>query len=442
MILPYIYTISICALILAIRFMSSPRSAHSGAIIGIFGMILAILSDFIPLPQHFIYLIMALVCGATIGIIAGLKIKISSLPQMVAILNGFGGAAAVCIAAGDVHMFSPSLDCGGIIGAITFSGSIIAFCKLHGFSFFQKTSISHHTSINFILLLLTVLSTIMFHCHNEPLYFSVMIFLSLLLGVFIVLPIGGADMPIIISTLNACSGWTSVAIGFAQNNLLLISIGAIIGVGGIVLANIMIKAMNTSLIKLFFHPKINNQTTDSPNKLAQSISPQDAAFIMQNSAKIIIVPGFGMAAASAQHALKNMADLLRNKFSVDVKYAIHPVAGRMPGHMNVLLAEANVSYDEVFELEDINHEFSETDVAYVIGANDITNPDARTNQSSPLYGMPILEVSKAKTVFFIKRSLKSGYSGVDNPLFFAPNTYMLYGDAKKVTEEIDKFLEQ
>ena len=441
MILPYIYAISICTLILAIYFMSSPKRAHLGATIGIFGMLLAILSDFMPLPQHFIYLIIALICGATTGIIVGLKIKISSLPQMVAILNGLGGAAAVCIAAGNVHFFSPSLDFGSIIGAITFSGSVIAFCKLQGFSFSQN-NIPHHTIINSILLFFVALSAVMFHYHTDPLYFSAMIILSLFLGIFIVLPIGGADMPIIISTLNACSGWTSVAIGFAQNNILLISVGTIVGIGGIVLSNIMIKAMNTSLIKLFLRPKINHNATDDQNKHAQSISPQDAAFIMQNSAKIIIVPGFGMAAASAQHALKNMADLLRNKYSVNVKYAIHPVAGRMPGHMNVLLAEANVSYDEVFELEDINHEFSETDVGYVIGANDITNPDARTNQSSPLYGMPILEVSKAKTVFFIKRSLKSGYSGVDNPLFFAPNTYMLYGDAKKVTEEIDKFLEQ
>lgn len=439
----YIYLLCICAIILAIRFMASPQTASLGAGIGGFAMFLAIISDFVPIPQNAQYLISAIILGALIGIYLGLKIKITSLPQMVALLNGLGGGAVVCIAIGDMHTFSPALILGGIIGAITFSGSTVAFCKLQGILSNKITRFFNPIIINLAFLILVIFFSSMLHQQASATYYFVLIVTSFLWGIFMVLPVGGADMPIIISILNAFSGWNSVAVGFAQQNILLISVGSIIGIGGIILAQIMINAANSSLLKLFFQHRQNTMPSASERTgNAKNISPQDAAFIMKNADKVIIVPGFGMAAASAQHALKNMADILRNRFAVDVKYAIHPVAGRMPGHMNVLLAEANVNYDEVFELEDINHEFSKTDVAYVIGANDITNPDAADNPQSPLFGMPILEAQKAKTVIFVKRTLNSGYSGVDNPLFFAPNTFMLYGDAKKITEEVDKFLEQ
>ena len=438
----YIYLLCICAIILAIRFMASPQTASLGAAIGGFAMFLAIVSDFVPMPQNAQYMISAIILGALSGSFLGLKIKITSLPQMVALLNGLGGGAVVCIALGDMHVFSSALIIGGIVGAITFSGSTVAFCKLQGLLSALNTRFFNPAIINSLFLCLIAFFTIILHHQTSPAYFYALIALSFIWGVFVVMPIGGADMPIVISILNALSGWTSVAVGFAQQNILLISVGSIIGVGGIILAQIMIKATNSSLLKLFKNHLPNASSDNLHLRSPQTVNAQDAAFIMKNADKVIIVPGFGMAAASAQHALKNMSDILHNRFAVDVKYAVHPVAGRMPGHMNVLLAEANVGYDQVFELEDINREFSETDVAYVIGANDITNPDAVNNPQSPLYGMAILDVQKAKTVIFVKRSLNRGYSGVDNPLFFAPNTFMLYGDAKKMTEEVDKFLEQ
>lgn len=442
-----VYLICIIAFIFSIRLMSSPRSAVVGSGIGMAGMAVAVAFAFTQHVEQSGLLIMALALGAIIGIISGIKIKITALPQMIAVFNGLGGGAAVCIAAAEIladQGISIVLPLGTTIGAVTFSGSLIAFGKLQGVFSGHVRPLPLAAPFNIIFAVsVTIAAAYLYYFPTLP-NICILSVLSLLWGSFLIWPVGGADMPIAVSLLNSFSGWASVAIGFTQSNILMIAVGTIVGASGLILAYIMTKAMNTSLFGIF-HPHTVTSITKGhidKDRTARSGSPADAAFIMENAQKIIIVPGFGMAAASAQHALKTMGDLLRNKYHVDVKYAVHPVAGRMPGHMNVLLAEANVDYNDVYELEDINHEFATTDVAYIIGANDITNPEAKNNPDSPLYGMPIFEVGLAKTVFFVKRSLGSGYSGIDNPLFFAPNTIMLYGDAKKITEEIDKALEQ
>lgn len=442
----FVDLLCIVAFIIAIRRMASPKTAVSGCHIAFAGMILAIFAAFQFSEIKPLYLLVALTAGAIVGIISGLKIKITALPQMIAIFNGLGGGAAACIAAEEIdgiREISFALPIGAITGILTFSGSIIAFCKLQGILSGHPRPIRFSVIINILFAALVIGLGICYIATADIKVFFIMSAFALIWGCFFIWPIGGADMPIIISILNSFSGWASVAIGFAQQNILMIAVGTIVSASGGILAYIMTKAMNTSVFKLFLSQKsaIKN-TSQSQTQCVHTGSAQDAIFIMQNAQKIIIVPGFGMAAASAQHALKTMGDLLHNKYGVNVKYAIHPVAGRMPGHMNVLLAEAGVDYRQVFELGDINREFATADVAYVIGANDITNPEAKNNPDSPLFGMPILDVGAAKTVIFVKRSLANGYAGIDNPLFFAPNTIMLYGDAKKVTEEIDKALEQ
>lgn len=442
----FVYLLCIIAFILSIRLMAAPKTAVAGSYAGMAGMAAAVVFAFGRLPEIPWTLVATLFAGGIAGLVSGLKIKITSLPQMIAAFNGLGGGAAVCIAAGEISAaaaVSRALPLGTVIGAITFSGSLVAFCKLQGILSGRSRPLPLSVLCNTVLA--ASVAAAAFYLDYQPSLpdFYLLAGLSLLWGVLLVWPVGGADMPIIISVLNSFSGWASVAIGFTQDNLLMITVGTIVGASGSILAYIMTKAMNTSLPAVF-HPRAAAaaDSRSAVERTARSGSPVDAAFIMENAQKVIIVPGFGMAAAAAQHALKAMGDLLRDKYRVDVKYAIHPVAGRMPGHMNVLLAEAGVDYDDVYELEDINREFAGADAAYVIGANDITNPEARNNPDSPLYGMPILDVGLAKTVFFVKRSLGSGYSGIDNPLFFAPNTIMLYGDAKKITEEIDKALEQ
>ena len=427
--------------ILAIRFMATPKTANTGNYLAIISMIIAITISFSPLSEKYLWLSVAIFFGAVIGIVWGEKIKITELPQMVAILNGLGGGAAACIAIAETNilkqMYVISL-LGGIIGAITLSGSLVAFCKLQGLMKKRKIFLSPLV-VNLCFLILIFVSS--FFINNQIFLVSVVFGLSLVWGVFMVYPVGGADMPIIISILNSFSGWATVAIGFSYSNVLMISVGTIVGASGSILAYIMIKSMNKSLLNLFIQQDLS-KSEDINEKIPNEGSPKDAAFIMENARNVIIVPGYGMTAASAQYAIKNMADILEQKYGINVKFAIHPVAGRMPGHMNILLADAGVDYEKVFELDDINSEFLTTDVVYVIGANDITNPEAKTNPDSSLYGMPVLDVGKAKVVFFVKRSLNTGYSGVENPLFFAPNTIMLYGDAKKVTEDICKILEQ
>lgn len=442
----FLYLISSFLLIVAIRMLSSPKTAYKGNILAIIGATTAILTTFIISDINHKFLLLAIILfGSAIGIYFGLKVKITSLPQMIAIFNSLGGLAAVCISLSEEFSISSQHfmnSVGLIIGGITFSGSIIAFAKLQGLI---SSKPLHFTSQNFLnLLLFCIIITLSAYFLYSPRVslFLIICFATLLLGILLLLPVGGADMPVAISILNAFSGWATVGIGFSVSSIILIIIGCIVGMGGIILAFIMMKAMNRSFINILTGTFIDiGSSFSSSDKTAHAGSPEDAAFIMKNSQKIIIVPGYGMAVAQAQHSLKNMYQLLKDKYNVDVKFAIHPVAGRMPGHMNVLLAEADIDYNDVFELNNINNEFSTTDVAYVIGANDITNPLAKTDSTSPIYQMPILEVEKAKTVFFVKRTLNSGYSGIDNPLFYASNTIMLYGDAKQITDEIVKYLE-
>jgi H+-translocating NAD(P) transhydrogenase subunit beta len=391
-------------------------------------------------------------------VVVALRIQMTALPQLVAAFHSLVGLAAVFVAAaalnapeafgigvpGAIHTQSlVEMSLGLGIGAITFSGSLIAFAKLQALMKGAPITFGGQHYLNLglgILLAILVLGFVMTG-GNQVLFWLVAL-LALTLGFLIIIPIGGADMPVVVSMLNSYSGWAAAGIGFTIQNLALIITGSLVGASGAILSYIMCKGMNRSFISVIlggFGGETAGPAGAAETRPVKQGSAEDAAYMMKNAAKVIIVPGYGMAVAQAQHALREMADILK-KEGVEVKYAIHPVAGRMPGHMNVLLAEANVPYDEVFELEDINGEFAQTDVAFVIGANDVTNPAAKTDPKSPIFGMPILDVEKAKTVLFIKRGMGSGYAGVENELFFRDNTLMLFGDAKKVTDSIVKAL--
>lgn len=448
--LPFSYLLASSMFILAIRGLASPQTARGGNLLGMAGMLLAVAATlFSPLVSDWLLPVGAILLGGMVGTYSALKVKMTSLPQMVAAFNGLGGLSAVFIALAEILSGSAAhLDntVGLVIGAVAFSGSMIAFAKLQGLISAKAVVFPGQQLLNLLLGLSVLALCGWFIWSGEAQTFYYLAGLTILLGFLLILPIGGADMPVVISILNAYSGWAAVGIGFSLNNVLLIIVGAIVGASGAILSYIMVKAMNRSLLSVmlggFGAENKSSAAGEHQGKTARAGSPDDAAFIMENANKVIIVPGYGMAVAQAQHVLKEMAADLHNRYGVEVKFAIHPVAGRMPGHMNVLLAEANVPYEDVFELDDINREFATADVAYVIGANDVTNPLAKTDPGSPIYGMPVLDVEKAKTVFFVKRSLNSGYSGVENPLFYADNTIMLYGDAKKVTEEIVSALER
>lgn len=447
--LPFAYLCAAVLFILSIRGLASPRTARLGNLLGIFGMLIAVgATVYSPLVSEYTYTLIVILAGGVLGTFFAFKVKMTSLPQMIAVFNGLGGLAAVFIALAEVVAGSPALldiSLSIIIGALAFSGSMIAFAKLQGLISPKPLNFKFLHWLNLLLALSVLGLCIAFIITPNKEVFYLLGLAAIVLGFLLVLPVGGADMPVVIAILNAYSGFAAVAVGFSLNNVLLIITGSIVGAGGAILAYIMVKAMNRSLANVLLGGLGNTQkslTLSAEGKVANAGSPQDAAFLMENANKVIIVPGYGMAAAQGQHVLKEMADELHKSYGVEVKFAIHPVAGRMPGHMNVLLAEAGVAYDDVFELEQINREFATADVAYVIGANDITNPLAKTEPDSPLYGMPVLDVEKAKTVFFVKRSLGSGYSGVENPLFFAPNTIMLYGDAKQITAEIVTALEK
>jgi NAD(P) transhydrogenase subunit beta len=457
---PLLYLVSSVLFILALRGLSHPETSRQGLNFGVLGMAIAIITTLMSSAVSTYGLIIAgIVIGGTIGAVTAVKIQMTALPQLVAFFHSLVGLAAVCVAvaafhnpqaygigtAGDIHLSSLiEMSLGVAIGAITFTGSIIAWGKLQGVISGKSISFSGQHLFN-ACLGVALLALIILICMTEStMLFWGIILISLVLGVTLIIPIGGADMPVIVSMLNSYSGWAAAGIGFTLQNPLLIITGALVGASGAILSYIMCKGMNRSFLSVVLGGFGGEQSTATAatmgDKAAKIGSAEDAAFIMKNAARVIIVPGYGMAVAQAQHVLREMADVLKSH-GVDVRYAIHPVAGRMPGHMNVLLAEANVPYDEVFELEDINRDFAQADVAYVIGANDITNPAAKNDSSSPIYGMPVLDVEKAKTVLFVKRSMGSGYAGIDNPLFFADNTLMLLGDAKKMTEDIVKAIE-
>jgi NAD(P) transhydrogenase subunit beta len=456
-----LYLIASICFIMALRGLSSPQTARGGNIYGIAGMAIAILTT-LATPQVVSYwlIVVGLLLGGAAGTYIARNIQMTALPQLVAAFHSLVGLAAVCVATaafaapeaygigirGAIHGASlVEMAIGLTIGAITFTGSIVAFAKLQGLVSGRPLVFPGQHFVNAGLGILLIVLIVLFVMTEGASVFALLVLLSLAFGFALILPIGGADMPVVISMLNSYSGWAACGIGFTLSNSLLIITGALVGSSGAILSYIMCKGMNRSIINVILGG-FGTEGGAAPtgpgvgDRLVKSGSADDAAFILKNAGSVIIVPGYGMAVAQAQHALREMADMLK-KDGVGVRYAIHPVAGRMPGHMNVLLAEANVSYDEVFELDTINHDFASTDVAFVIGANDITNPAAKTDHSSPIYGMPILDVERAKTVLFVKRSMASGYAGVENELFYRDNTMMLFGDAKKMCEEIIKALE-
>ena len=452
------YLIAAVLFVLALRGLSSPVTSRQGNRFGMIGMGVAVVAT---LAHHgmgglgYGLIFLGIIIGGAIGTFVALRIQMTALPQLVAAFHSLVGLAAVFVAAaalnapeafgigtlGNVHTQSLiEMSLGLAIGAITFSGSLIAFAKLQALMSGAPITFPGQHKLNLGLGILLVVLIVAFVATGSQIIFWLVALLAFGLGFLIIIPIGGADMPVVVSMLNSYSGWAAAGIGFTIQNLALIITGSLVGASGAILSYIMCKGMNRSIINVLLggfgsEGGSVSAAAGAADRTVKSGNAEDAAFIMKNASKVIVVPGYGMAVAQAQHALREMADTLK-KEGVEVKYAIHPVAGRMPGHMNVLLAEANVPYDEVFELEEINNEFSTADVAYVIGANDVTNPAAKTDPQSAIYGMPILDVEKSATVLFVKRSMASGYAGVDNELFFRPNTMMLFGDAKKMTEEI------
>ncbi|MCC7166007.1 MAG: NAD(P)(+) transhydrogenase (Re/Si-specific) subunit beta [Rhodospirillales bacterium] len=452
----FAYLIAAICFIMALRGLASPVTARAGNVWGMAGMAVAIVTTLMmPGVLSYTVIVIGIAIGGAIGTVTAKKIQMTALPQLVAAFHSLVGLAAVFIAT--AALFAPAsygigvpgkiamgslieMSLGTAIGAITFTGSIIAFAKLQGLMSGNPLVFPMQHPLNAALGISLVLLIAWFAKSESYTAYFLIVIVALALGFLLILPIGGADMPVVISMLNSYSGWAACGIGFTLSNVLLIVTGALVGSSGAILSYVMCKGMNRSIFNVILggfggEGVAASAAAGGPKGAVKAGSAEDAAFIMKNASKVIVVPGYGMAVAQAQHALREMADILKRE-GVDVRYAIHPVAGRMPGHMNVLLAEANVPYDEVFELEEINHEFGTADVAYVIGANDVTNPAAKTDPASPIYGMPILDVEKAKTVLFIKRSMASGYAGVDNELFFRDNTMMLFGDAKKMTEEV------
>ncbi|GAB6281735.1 MAG: NAD(P)(+) transhydrogenase (Re/Si-specific) subunit beta [Ignavibacterium sp.] len=449
------YLIASLLFIFGIKMLSKPTTAQKGNLYSAFGMLLAIVITLLDKQIiRYEFIILGLLIGSAIGSVIALKVKMTAMPQMVGLLNGFGGGASALVGMAeyfksanlplnDTTKLSITIMLSLIIGGVTFTGSMVAFGKLQGIITGKVVKFPFQNPLNVILLLtlivLTILGTIYF---ENNLFFILVLILSLVLGVLLVIPIGGADMPVAISLLNSYSGMAGAATGFVLDNFMLIIAGSLVGASGIILTNIMCKAMNRSLMNVV----LGGWGTQSGEVIAtqkdvtvKSIDSEEAALIFDSANNVVIVPGYGMAVAQAQHAIKELMDILESK-GINVRFAIHPVAGRMPGHMNILLAEANVPYEKLFALEDINEDFKNTDVALVIGANDVVNPAARNDSSSPIHGMPILNVDYAKTVIVVKRSLASGYAGIENELFYMPNTLMYFGDAKAAITKLNNEL--
>lgn len=460
-IVPLFYLLAAICFILALKGLASPATSRRGNLLGILGMILAVGSTLMmPTTHHHMILISLIIAGGIVGTFIALKINMTAIPQLVAAFHSLVGMAAVLVAfcaflsPDSFHIGSPGniakaslveMSLGQIIGAITFSGSVIAFLKLQGIMSGIPVKFPGQGLLNILIALALLILFVLFLTYQTLTIFIALAALSFLIGVLLIIPIGGADMPVVISMLNSYSGWAAAGIGFTLSNHLLVITGALVGASGAILSYIMCVGMNRSIFNVIFGGINSSASTTSSNTGNESRNVrqgngEDAAFLLSNAKDVIIVPGYGMAVAHAQHAVKELVDALEAR-SIKVRFAIHPVAGRMPGHMNVLLAEANIPYDRVFEQSEINRDFATCDVAFVIGANDITNPAAKTDPSSPIYGMPVLEVEKAKTVLFVKRSMSPGYAGVENDLFYHDNTYMLFGDAKTMTESIAKALE-
>ena len=449
------YLAAAVCFIMALRGLSSPESARTGNVFGVIGMIVAVVTTLVdPHVVSFEMIAVGVLIGGTVGTVVALRIQMTALPQLVAAFHSLVGLAAVFVAA--AALYNPEaygigapgtiratslveMSLGTAIGAVTFSGSIIAFAKLQGVMSGTPIVFKGQHPLNALIGIAIVVAIVWFASEESHSAFWLLTGLALLVGFLIIIPIGGADMPVVVSMLNSYSGWAACGIGFTLSNPALVITGALVGSSGAILSYIMCKGMNRSIVNVllggFGGETAGPVAAGDRDRGVKAGSADDAAVIMKNASKVIIVPGYGMAVAQAQHALREMADMLKSE-GVEVSYAIHPVAGRMPGHMNVLLAEASVPYDEVFELDEINHDFATADVAFVIGANDVTNPVAKTDPTSSIYGMPILDVERAKTILFVKRSMASGYAGVDNELFFRDNTMMLFGDAKKMTEQI------
>lgn len=448
-----IYLIAGVLFIFGLKGLSHPSTARAGNYRGMAGMAIAIIATiFHPDVTDYGWMLAGLALGAAVGIPVALRVAMTSMPELVALLNSFGGLAAALIALAvvfsglDSHSTGDMVEIflGALIGAVTFSGSIVAFGKLQGKFFKNPINFKGQQLFNLAYLLVTIGVGIYFAMNADTTAFMVMIALALMLGILIVIPIGGADMPVVVSMLNSYSGWAAAVTGFAMNNMLLVIAGAMIGASGAILSYIMCKAMNRSFFNVIIggmgaEDEGSGEKAAAMEKGVKDAAVEDMAFMLENAENVIIVPGYGMAVAQAQHAIKEVTEQLQAK-GVNVRFAIHPVAGRMPGHMNVLLAEADVPYDYIEEMDNINSDFPQADVAIVVGANDVVNPDAKEDPSSPLFGMPILEAYKSKMVYVVKRSMRSGYAGVENTLFFNDNTYMVFGDAKDVAERLGQAL--
>jgi len=457
-----LYLVASICFILALKGLSHPETSRRGNLFGMTGMAIAVGTTLALAPTfdtNLLIVLAGIVIGGSIGTFIAMRVEMTALPQLVAAFHSLVGLAAVFVAVaafynpsaygigvpGDIKLNSLiEMSIGVAIGAVTFTGSIIAFAKLQGIMSGKPIVYPLQHWINLALGILAVLMVVWLCSSESSIAFWLIVLIALALGILMIIPIGGADMPVVISMLNSYSGWAAAGIGFTLENNLLIIAGSLVGSSGAILSYIMCKGMNRSFISVIlggFGGETAASGADTGDKTYNQGSAEDAAFLMRNSEKVIIVPGYGMAVAQAQHALREMAELLKAE-GVEVIYAIHPVAGRMPGHMNVLLAEANVPYDEVFEMDEINRDFASADVAFVIGANDVTNPVAKTDKTSSIYGMPVLNVDEAQNVLFVKRSMGSGYAGIDNPLFYMDKTRMLLSDAKKMCEDIVKALEQ